>query len=144
MDHIEENLKHLFSHARAVAPSLRFRERSLATILSEAHTPLSVMQRIRREFIENLTFGFAIGLAAIFIFVAFGGVSNWEQLIPGNDTRNNAELLSEAASLDFKIQLGEAAYFTQSAEEIAVMVQSLQNEESDRKELEALLQQVVF
>ena len=145
MDIHEDHLKKFFEPGKSIRPSEHFTNRSLSTILAASRETPSVLERIRREFIGNLTSGFAIGLAAIFIFIAFSGTTSWERLIPGNAERAGAELLSEAASLNFDIQLGEAAYFiTQSPDEVAVVLESLHDAHADRARIDALLEEALF
>jgi len=125
----DEQLKHFFSPSKHIRPRERFQEESLRTILSHELRPASFMRSAQRQFWGNLTLGFALGLTAIFVFFAFGGKTNLLHLIPGSAERNESELLSEAASLDFQIELGEAEYFgTQSAEEVALMIQTINDD----------------
>ncbi len=146
MDMHDEQLKNFFGSGRGIYPSQSFREHSLVRILSHHQEKPSLLKNVRREFLEHMKIGFALGLAlaAVFIFVTLGGASHWENIIPGNSARANKELLSEAASLDFQIQLGEAAYFTQSASEVALMVRGLKNDTANKGDVDVLLNRIVF
>ncbi len=144
MDIHEEQFKNFFGPGRAVHPRESFREKSLTAILLERQEAPSLLATIRHEFLENIKFGFALGLAAVFIFLVSGGISNWERFIPGNAERANEELLSEAASLDFQIQLGEAEYFTHSADDIALMIKSLKDGGGSKSDVDVLLNKIIF
>jgi hypothetical protein len=144
MDIHDEQLKNFFRPGRNIHPSESFREQSLGLILSRTQKQPSFPETIRREFLENMKFSLALGLAAVFVFIALGSLSNWGGVMPGGATRANNELLSEAASLEFQIELGKAEYFTQSADEIALMVESLKNSETNNEALNIILEGRVF
>ncbi len=144
MDLHDEQLKSFFEGGRHIRPSENFREQSLGMILSRPQKQSSLLETIRREFFENMQFSLALGLAAVFVFIALGSLSSWGSFIPGNAARTNQELLSEAAALEFSIELAQAEYFTESADTIAIVVESLKNQDAHNRALDVLLEEQTF
>lgn len=140
MDMHEEQLKQFFRPGKHIQPSESFRAKSLGLILSRPQRQPTLLETIKREFFENIQLSLSLGLAAVFVFIALGSFSNWGSMFPGNAARTNNELLTEAASLDFQIELGQAEYLTQSADEIALMVESIKNTETSDEALHILLE----
>ncbi len=97
---------------------------------------------IRREALENLKFTISLSLATILIVAIFGGIASWKRFMSDPWTPETKELLTEAESLDFVIELGEARYFNESAEEIASLLGEIRK--SETKPVDTLLEQIIF
>ncbi len=117
---MDEKLRKIFEEAKAIRPEGNFVARSRSMLFAAPPRP-SVWHVIQRGIMEPLTFGATLALASALILILFGGVSR----LGGPADTANRELLSEAESLDFQIQLSEAQYFTTSADEVAVFLGEL-------------------
>src|SRR3989344_699511 len=136
---MEEKISKLLKICRGIEPSEEFKERSRRLILSAIPRRLSVLEIIKQELRENLKFSLALGLASLLIFIMLGGI-NW-----GNKKQvsnlESEELLSEIRNIDFQIQLGEAKYFTESAEEIAALLGDIKETDD---QINTVLDQIIF
>jgi hypothetical protein len=71
------------------------------------------------RFFETLRFSTALALGAVLLFVVLGGIS-YLRNDSGSLAHSNETILGEANSLNLQIQIKEAAYFSKTAEDVAV------------------------
>jgi hypothetical protein len=140
----EEELIQILKAGKSVAPRRELRERFLQSLEATPQKRATLREIIWREFAENLKFGAALGLATFLLFIAFGSVTWWSDFVrtPGGSGLSERELLTEAAKLDFEIQLGEAQYYTDSAREIAVILDEIDDPSRTMNTVDGALEEI--
>lgn len=133
---MEDKIIKILEISRQIKPEQDFQKRSRALILG---LPKPKNPVFRFSIFKSFQFAASIGFAAILIFIIAGGftyfISNVSPaLLAGFD---EATLMEEAAGLDFKIQLGEAKYFDDSAEQIAALLEELSKAEKEGADLDS-------
>src|SRR3989344_2903964 len=113
---MEDRIIALLKKFRFIEPTNEFTTRSRKMIFGLNGVP-SVRSILMRELAENVKFAFALGLAAILAFLAVNGFAG-----RGTDKTARIELMNEARDVEFKIQLKETTYFTESADEVAALL----------------------
>ncbi len=135
-DFIEKILK----TGRSIQPSENLRARTRGVILSSHRN--SWISIIKNEVAENFKFTVALALTTILILLVAGGLS-YEKIksarAPGV---NGNELLREVEKLDFQIQLSEIRYFDESAKEVALILDEIN--EAEPESLDRALDQIIF
>lgn len=76
------------------------------------------------RFFETLRFSTALALGAVLLFVVLGGIS-YLRNDSGSLAHSNETILGEANSLNLQIQIKEAAYFSKTAEDVAVALDQI-------------------
>lgn len=137
---MEEKISEFLKACRGIEPSGEFKERSRRLILATEPRRLNIFGIIKQELLENLKFSLALGLASVLVFIMFGGVNYWGNKKQASNL-NGEELLSEVRNIDFQIQLGEARYFTESAEEIAALLGEIKETDD---QIDAVLDKIIF
>lgn len=137
---MEEKISQLLKACRGLEPSGEFRERSRRLLLTHKPRRLTVFEIIRQELVENLKFSLALGLGSLLLFIMLGGVSYFKGA-NGTVNLDSAELLREVRNIDFQIQLGEARYFSESAEEIAVLLGEIKETDD---QIDEVLDKIIF
>jgi len=136
---MEEKISKLLKICRGIEPSGEFKERSRRLILTTRPRRLTVLEIIKQEVLENLKFSLALGLASVLVFIMLGGINRGNREQASNI--GGAELLSEIRNVDFQIQLGEAEYFAESAEEIAALLGEIKETDD---QINTVLDQIIF
>ena len=122
----EEELIEILKAARGIMPREEFRANLKAHIFNTPQKPPTLWNSLRHQLGENIKFGAALSLATLMLFVAFGSITHWSTIFQNKGPDfDNQELHAEASKLDFEIQLGEAQYFTESANEIAALLDEI-------------------
>ncbi len=117
---MEDQINKILKAYKAIEPSADFHARSRRIVLS-SHIRPSPQKSFRKGFFEDLQFGAALLVASafgFFILLTFSGTFRGNA-VADTQTVNETELLTEARSLDANINLHEAKYFMDSAEEVA-------------------------
>ena len=125
MKDINKKLEDIFEGAKSIRPEASFVARSKSMLFS-APARTSIWEIIRRGITEPLTFGVTLALASVLLLFLFGGVAPWSA-----GDQKNRELLSEAEQLNFQIQLNEAQYYTESADEVAAYLGELKKSDTN-------------
>jgi len=120
---MEEKILQILKRGKGLSPDSDFKKRSYELILSLPQKPKTIFTFFKTEIRENLTFGLSLSLASVLLIIIFGG-SFWN-----NPSQNNAaasrEVVAEAERINFDIHLREARYFTESAEEVAAILDKI-------------------
>lgn len=88
----------------------------------------------KRGFWEDVKFGAALIVAGAFMLF-FALLYSQVSFVGGVRTASTqAEVFAEAQALQFDIELGEATYFADSAEEVAAVLQEIEGERNARGE----------
>ena len=135
-------IKILKSCRGLIEPAPEFKVRSRRTILETPRRAPSFLGILRREAIENLKFTLSLSLATILVVAIFSGIASWKRIFENPWTPEGRELLTEAESLNFDIELGEDRYFSDSAKEIASLLGEIR--ESEATPVDTLLDQIIF
>lgn len=129
---MENEIIKILNSGRALKPAPEFIERSRRLILANFPKHGGFWISLKRELTANLKFGLALTLASFLIFMIMGGVLPVKNILSRtNTTLSGADLLAEVEKLNFQIQLGEAEYLSASAQEIAAILQELENSDSE-------------
>lgn len=126
---MEEQILKILRQGRSIEPSGDFKERSRRLIFLAPQRKPSIFEMARASLLENFSLSLSLTLAAFMIFAIIGGFGYWNS---GEDATalNGQDIKAEAEKLDFQIQLKEAQYFTQSADEIAALLNEIKRPES--------------
>ncbi|OGY64723.1 MAG: hypothetical protein A3I24_02545 [Candidatus Harrisonbacteria bacterium RIFCSPLOWO2_02_FULL_41_13b] len=129
---MEDQIIKILQSAHKLEPDQAFKNRSRALILNLPKPKKSIL---RFGIFESLQFGAAIGFATILLFVLAGGLTYFiarvsPTLLASFDEKG---LLEEASGLDFRIQLGEAKYFDDSAQQIAAVLEEISKQNKKDK-----------
>jgi len=138
----EDRLIKILQTLRFIEPAKEFKENSRAIILALPKNKKPSW----RGMLEGFKLGTAIAFAAILLFLVFGGFSlfigNFSSKMLTSFDENN--LLHEAANVDFKIQIGEAKYFDESAAQVAAVLQELSDHEQLDQKIKEKLEKLVL
>ena len=122
----------LFETMRNVEPDAGFVARTRVFLVS-AGPARRTAENFRRKFFEDITFGMALVCASVILVlvgVLYSYVGTNAIARQAVDTQN---VLQESQSLSFDIELGEASYFTDSADAVAAVLNEIEgNTDNDR------------
>lgn len=124
---MEDKLIQFLQSFRRIQPDAGFQERTRHVLLASAGMNQHV-KSFKRGFFEDVAFGSALVLAsvvALFSLAGFATFSTSGSVRADLKNLNEGVILSEAQALDFSIHLGEAEYFEESAEEVAVLLREI-------------------
>lgn len=127
---MESNLYKVLKKAHGIAPTHEFKERSKRLILASHQNEPSILNRIIIELKENITFSLALTLTTFLLFAIVGGTAYFTNRT-GEVASNGTELTAEAENLNFGIELGQARYFNESAEEITALLNEIKTPEKN-------------
>lgn len=121
---MEDQIIKTIQSAQKLEPDKEFQKRSRALILNLPKPKNSIL---RLGIFESLQFGVAISFATILLFVLVGGLTYFIARVSPTlmASFDEKDLLEEASGLDFRIQLGEAKYFDDSAQQIAAVLEKI-------------------
>ena len=131
---MEDQIIKILHSAHKLEPDQEFKKRSRSLILN---LPKPKNAILRLGIFESLQFGAAISFATILLFVLAGGLTYFiarvsPTLLASFDEKG---LLEEASGLDFSIQLGEAKYFDDSAQQIAAVLEEISKNNKKDKDI---------
>lgn len=126
---MEDQIIKILESSRRIKPNEDFQKRS-RVLLCSLPKPKNPIWRF--GIFESLNFAASIGFAAILMFIIAGGITYFISHVSPALLANfdEAALMEEAADLDFKIQIGEAKYFDDSAAQIAAVLEELAKTEA--------------
>lgn len=117
---IEQKLTAYFARYRTLMPRAEFmaqsRLRATQNVQEPAQRPV-----FGARFFESLTAGSALALASLLLIIVLGGVSYLAKRggqVAATTSLSNDSLVREATGLTFKVQIKDAEYFDQSAEQV--------------------------
>jgi hypothetical protein len=84
----------------------------------------------------------AVGAGLLALLIGFGGFLKFG--MESRTTIARKALEREAAELDFSIQLGEAKYFTEAANDITALLGEIRGVEAEDPPIDTLLEHVIF
>ena len=115
-------IRDIFNEIKNVQPTAEFVARSKATICRAPQ----IEARVPGRFWERVKLSSALAFASVLVLIGFGSInylSNNSAPVLGSFNNNN--LLTEASSLNFQLQIKEATYFTESAETVALALDEI-------------------
>ena len=119
---MNESFKQLIESARRIEPDAAFRARTLGLITTHGQ---SAMGEFGRGFWQDIAFSAALVAAGIFIMLAGILYSYVNTNTLARRSLSEEEVLKEAQSLEFTIELGEAVYFEDSADAVAAALDQI-------------------
>jgi hypothetical protein len=139
---MEKTILKILKDARAIKPSKDFVERSHRLIIASSANRPSFLHIVKRELVENTKFGLALTLGTLLVFALFGGAAYFSASLLERAPAHGEGLIAEAEAVNFQIQLGEARYFNESAEEIAILLREIKG--SNGESVDELLDKLIF
>lgn len=130
-------MEHLLTKLKTIEPGENFKNRSRALILS---SPRNAGSKVFSDFLNLFRSKTTFALATIFVFMIIGGLSLLDQKSTSPTTLSNLDpekINEESEKLDIQIQLSQAKYYENSAEQINVALNETSDElkkTRDRKE----------
>jgi hypothetical protein len=124
---MDEKMLHILKKGKDINPGKEFKQQSHAIILTTHQKPATPFSIVRKGITENITFGLSLSLASILLLVIFSGFF-WG-FPKNNNLAENQEVFAEAENIDFDIHLREATYFSESAEEMAALLDEIKSSE---------------
>lgn len=138
---MEDKIIKILQSFRLIEPDSEFKKRSQALIFA---LPKHKTNQLKIGIFDSAKFAAAISFATILLFIVIGGLSYFKitnispELLGGFNEQN---LLSEAAKLNFEIQLGEVKYFDKSAEQVAAVLKEI-SQVKEGEDLEKLIDEI--
>ncbi|PIR89022.1 MAG: hypothetical protein COU07_03990 [Candidatus Harrisonbacteria bacterium CG10_big_fil_rev_8_21_14_0_10_40_38] len=129
----EQISKILKTNAEQIEISENFKQYSLQRILNSKNN-LDVSEKAYTQKPRLIFSPFAIGFAA-FLIVGLGTFS-YIKLFTGGNTTSRETLQAEAKNLEFRIELKDAQYFSESAAEVASILDKIDDTKNTQPEQE--------
>jgi hypothetical protein len=121
---MEQSIINILKAFKRATPRPEFLASSRQIILGKEQFSSSRFISSRMRFFETLRFSTALALGAVLLFVVLGGIS-YLRNDSGSLAHSNETILGEANSLNLQIQIKEAAYFSKTAEDVAVALDQI-------------------
>ena len=140
----EEKLIHILRSARGIEPSEETRHRLHRLILSAPQRPASFVLATRAKIVEYITLGFALGLASLLLITFVSGPPLWQKFLPASNS--SQALRAEIENIDFTIQLKEAKYYNESAQEVATLLGEIDHKHGTNpdSQVDEMLEKIIF
>lgn len=122
---MEQELNKLFAPLKRVRPRADFAAQARIRLM--AHGAEAPRPSFRRGFFEDLAFGGALVLASIILILGAALYSSFGARAIARRGVDTVSVLRESQALDFSIELGEAVYFSESADAVAAVIKEIAN-----------------
>ncbi|MEK7611896.1 MAG: hypothetical protein AAB407_00960 [Patescibacteria group bacterium] len=140
----EEKLIHILRSASGIEPSEETRHRLHRLILSTPQRPATFALATKAKLVEYMTLGFALGLASLLLVTFVSGPPLWQKFLPASNS--SQALRAEVENIDFTIQLKEAKYYNESAQEVASLLGEIDHESPTSRDsgVDEMLEKIIF
>jgi hypothetical protein len=134
---MNKNLLTFFKSAKTLSPRQEFLSVSKQIIINtQQQQPMFAVTRIR--LFNSLKFSAALAFASFLLFALLNGSSSFSG---GGSTaliNSKDQLLGEANLTNFQLQIKEAAYYAQTADQVAVALDEISNSATPLNQLKII------